>query len=117
MKSFLLAASSSVRKRPHCQTGSTDRKPLHRDVVQNEAQAGPIVWVAGNGEGKVPSWVGGLVRDGVKTIDVIVDGEPVPAKFENNAFYAEIAPGHKATAIVATMDDGSQRTVAIGPLG
>jgi hypothetical protein len=84
---------------------------------RGEAQAGPIVWVAGNGEGKVPSWVGGLVRDGVKTIDVIVDGEPVPAKFENNAFYAEIAPGHKATAIVATMDDGSQRTVAIGPLG
>jgi hypothetical protein len=42
VKSFLLAASSCVRKRPHCQTGSTDRKPLHRGVVQNEAQAGPI---------------------------------------------------------------------------
>ncbi|MGD0273695.1 MAG: hypothetical protein ABSB96_08205 [Gaiellaceae bacterium] len=82
-----------------------------------EAQTSPIAWVGSDGGGKVSSSVGGLVRDGVKAVAVIVDGKPIPAKFASNAFYAEVAPGHKITAIVATMDDGSQKTVAIGPMG
>jgi hypothetical protein len=84
---------------------------------RGEAQTNPIAWIGLDGAGKEPSSVGGLVRDGVKTVDVIVDGESVAARFGNNAFYAEVAPGRKITAIVATMDDGSQKTVAIGPLG
>jgi hypothetical protein len=78
-------------------------------------QTSPIAWIAGGPDGG-PRIIAGLARDGVKSVDVIVNGEPWPAKLENNAFYAEVLLdlGHEVSAIVATMDDGSQKRAEIG---
>lgn len=81
------------------------------------SQTSPLVWIAAGPSGG-PRIIAGLARDRVKSVDVIVNGKPWPAKLANNAFYLEVPLDHKhmVTSIVATMKDGSQKKTGVGPL-
>jgi hypothetical protein len=80
-------------------------------------QTAPFTWSAGGPAGG-PRIIAGLAGDGVKSIDVIVNGQSWLAKLANNAFYIEVPFDHKhtITSIVATMEDGSQKKTGVGPL-
>jgi hypothetical protein len=63
------------------------------------------------------SEIGGFAQDRVKQVDVVVSGEPIPVKVEDNTFYAEFTGGENVTAVIATLSDGSKVRVRLHSAG
>ncbi len=64
-------------------------------------------WTVGGGHSGQPSRLVGIVADGVKGIDLVVDGQLFPVSVENNFAYAEFPASSGSAAIHVHEADGS----------
>ena len=70
-------------------------------------------WTIGGGYGDVPSSLVGIASDDVQSVELTVDGDPVPVSLANNAVFAEYPSGSQRAEITIHRKDGTQSTVHV----